>query len=285
MSTRTRDHATEAAATRVRSRDGTEIAYWATGEGPPLVLVHGTTADHTRWRPLLPYLEPHATVHAVDRRGRGASGDAERYDVAREFEDVAAVVDAVARRSGAPVALLGHSYGGLCALGAAALSACVRALILYEPALAGAGHDLPRGVVDRIGSRLASRDPEGALELMMREVVRMPDAELTLVRAQPSWRARVAAAHTIPRELRAVTGDVLRDVPLQAIAVPTLLIAGGDSPAYFRRDIDAVAGVLPDARIAVIEGQQHVADVLDPQTFAEHVLQFLASCGRPKSAA
>src|SRR4029450_11134152 len=84
----------EATMTRVTSRDGTQIAYWASGEGPPLMVVHGTTADHTRWRPWLPYLEPHATVHALDRRGRGASGDAPDYDVAREFEDVAAVVDA-----------------------------------------------------------------------------------------------------------------------------------------------------------------------------------------------
>jgi pimeloyl-ACP methyl ester carboxylesterase len=75
--------------TRVVSGDGTAIAYWTSGVGPPLVLVHGTTADPTRWRPLLPYLEPHATVHAIDRRGRGASGDAPDYQVTREFEDVA----------------------------------------------------------------------------------------------------------------------------------------------------------------------------------------------------
>ncbi|HEU4397426.1 MAG TPA: alpha/beta fold hydrolase, partial [Actinomycetota bacterium] len=91
---------TEATVTRVVSRDGTEIGYWTSGEGPPLLLVHGTTADHTRWRPLLPYLEPHATVYALDRRGRGTSGDAPDYGVAREFEDVAAVVDAVAEASG-----------------------------------------------------------------------------------------------------------------------------------------------------------------------------------------
>ena len=89
--------------TRAVSADGTEIAYWSSGEGPPLVLVHGATADHNRWRPLLPYLEPRRTVLAVDRRGRGESGDAPDYHIAREFEDVAAVVDAVAEASGAAV--------------------------------------------------------------------------------------------------------------------------------------------------------------------------------------
>lgn len=60
---------------RVTSRDGTEIASWTGGTGVPLVLVHGTASLHATWDRLRPSLEPRATVHAVDRRGRGASGD------------------------------------------------------------------------------------------------------------------------------------------------------------------------------------------------------------------
>jgi 2-polyprenyl-6-methoxyphenol hydroxylase-like FAD-dependent oxidoreductase len=70
--------------TSVVSRDGTQIAYWTSGCGPPLVLVQGAPADHTRWRPLLPYLEPHVTVHALDRRGRGASTDTPAYRLERD---------------------------------------------------------------------------------------------------------------------------------------------------------------------------------------------------------
>src|SRR5690349_18162579 len=98
-----------------RSKDGTSIAFTRSGSGPPLVLVHGTTADHTRWAPILPELETRFTVHAVDRRGRGGSGDGPRYALDREFDDIAAVVDAI----GAPVMLLGHSYGAICSLEAA----------------------------------------------------------------------------------------------------------------------------------------------------------------------
>src|SRR4029450_3365696 len=76
----------EATMTRGTSRDATQIPYWASGEGPPLMVVHGATADHTRWRPLLPYLEPHATVHALDRRGRGAGGGAPHTRPARAVE-------------------------------------------------------------------------------------------------------------------------------------------------------------------------------------------------------
>jgi pimeloyl-ACP methyl ester carboxylesterase len=77
----------------VTSKDGTTVAYWRSGQGPPLVLVHGTTADHSRWAPVLPEFEEHSFVCAIDRRGRGGSSDSDDYAIEREFEDVAAVVD------------------------------------------------------------------------------------------------------------------------------------------------------------------------------------------------
>jgi Alpha/beta hydrolase family len=88
------------------------IACWRSGQGQPLVAVHATTADHSTWNPLLPALTAHFTVYAMDRRGRGGSGDGSTYAIEREFEDVAAVVDSI----GGPVNLLGHSYGALCSL-------------------------------------------------------------------------------------------------------------------------------------------------------------------------
>ena len=77
------------------SNDGTPIAYRRSGEGPPLVLVHGAAADHGRWRPVLPAFEERFTVYATDRRGRGGSGDGDDYAIEREFEDVAAVVKSI----------------------------------------------------------------------------------------------------------------------------------------------------------------------------------------------
>jgi pimeloyl-ACP methyl ester carboxylesterase len=269
--------ASEAAVARVVSRDGTEIACWTSGEGPPLVLVHGTTADHTRWRPLLPHLEPYATVHAIDRRGRGASGDAPEYHVTREFEDVAAVVDAVAEAAGSAVDVLGHSFGGLCAFGGAALTANVRRLVLYEgwpspnPDLLA----LPPGVEERLDALLAEGDREAALETFFREVVRMPDEELVVYRALPAWQARITAAHTITRESRAEQAARLDPEQAATLTVPVLLLVGGDSPDVLTAGVDAVAAALPDVRIVVLDGQQHIAIDLVPEAFAEHVLAFL----------
>jgi pimeloyl-ACP methyl ester carboxylesterase len=267
----------EATPTRVTSRDGTAIACWTSGQGPPLVVVHGASADHTRWRPLLPYLEPHATVHALDRRGRGASGDAPVYDLAREFEDVVAVVDAAAEASGTPVDLYGHSFGGLCAFGGATLTANIGRLVLYEgwPPVDPGARGLPPGVGERLDALLAEGDRDAVVETLFREVVRMPEAELTALRAQPAWPARVAAAHTIARELRAIPQVPFDPARAAGIAVPTLLLTGSDSRDPFAADIGAVAAALPDARVEVLDGHQHVADILAPDLFAHHVVAFL----------
>src|SRR5258708_25071707 len=87
---------TSGASTSVASKDSTRVAYWQTGKGPPLVLVHGTAADHTRWAPILTKLQERFTVFAMDRRGRGGSGDAADYGLEREVDGIAAGVDTVA---------------------------------------------------------------------------------------------------------------------------------------------------------------------------------------------
>ena len=267
----------EATLTRVQSRDGTDIAYWSSGQGPPLVLVHGAVADHTRWRPLLPYLEPHATVHAMDRRGRGGSGDGPGYALEREFEDVAVVVDAISEASGSKVDVYGHSYGGECAFGAALLTTNVRSLLLYEgwPPVMPEKLKFPTGVEERLDALVVSGEREAALELFWREVVKVSEEELQAIRAQLTWPSRLATVHTITREFRAFFNDTFDPRRAARVAVPVLLLAGTDTPEELRDDPETVAAALPDARIALLHGQQHIADVLAPELFAERMFEFL----------
>src|SRR5918994_2127863 len=155
----------------VFSKDGTTIAYWQSGEGPPLVLVHGTTADHGRWTPVMPAFERRFTVCAIDRRGRGGSGDPDDYTIGREFEDVAAVVDSL----GEPAFLLGHSYGALCALEAALLTRNVRKLVLYEPPMDVTGDGItPPEVLDRLEAMLEAGGRDGGGANMLRGVAGGP---------------------------------------------------------------------------------------------------------------
>ena len=261
----------------VASKDGTPIAYWTSGNGPPLVLVHGTPADHTRWRPLLPYLESHTTVHAMDRRGRGCSGDGEEYTLEREYEDVAAVVDAVAEASGSAVAVYGHSHGGICAFGGATLTSNIRKLVLYEgwPVPNPEVYALPAEVEQRMDALLAEGARDAVVETLFRHFELMSEEDLAAFRAAPSWPGRVAAAHTITRELRSEGRATLDPQSAAKITMPVLLLVGEQSSDPAKAQVEVVAAALPDARIEVLEGQEHVADVLVPAGFAEQLMAFL----------
>lgn len=263
--------------TSVVSRDGTEIANWTSGDGPPLVLVHGSPADHTRWRPLVPYLERQVTVHAIDRRGRGASGDAPEYRLEREYEDVAAVADAIAATFGQRVDVYGHSHGGIVAFGAATLTANIRRLVLYEgwPVPDPSIYALPADVLRRMDKMLAAGDRDGVVEALFRSVEEMSDEDMAVLRSAPSWPGRVAAAHTVPREVVGETQARLEAEQAAKINLPVLLLTGEKSTDPAKAAVGAVAAALPDVRLLVLAGQQHVADILDPETFATYLLDFL----------
>jgi pimeloyl-ACP methyl ester carboxylesterase len=268
---------TDATLTRVASPDGTEIAVFVSGQGRPLVVLPGTTSDHTTWRFVLPLLEPHVTVHAVDRRGRGSSGDCAPYSLAREYADAAAVVDAAAEATGGPVDLLGHSYGGNVAFGAATLTANVRKLVLYEgwPVPDVAHRTYAPELLRHLDSLLARGRPEEMLEAFYRDVVLMSPEEISGIKAAPTWPARVAAAPTVPRELRAFGMQAFEPELAARIPVPVLLLVGGNSPEEIKADPDVVAAALPNATIRVLDGQMHMAHLTAPETFAAEVLSFL----------
>jgi pimeloyl-ACP methyl ester carboxylesterase len=255
----------------VKSADGTTIACWRSGEGPPLVLVHGTAADHSRWMPVLPAFEERFAVCAVDRRGRGGSGDAEGYAIEREFEDVAAAVDSL----GGPVNVLGHSYGALVALEAALLTENVRKLVLYDPGIEVAGEEIyAPEVIGRLEALLEAGDRDGVVATTMREVAGLPPETVEYMRSQPVWQARVAAAHTIPRELRAVKAYGFDPGRFGDLGVPTLVLSGGESPAALGKAAEAVDEALPDSLAFVMSGQGHAAMDTGTDLFTTEVLRF-----------
>jgi pimeloyl-ACP methyl ester carboxylesterase len=260
----------------IASRDGTPIAVFTSGDGPPLILVHGTTGDHTTFRVVGPMLGAWRTVRAIDRRGRGASGDTLPYAIEREFEDVAAVADALAAGAGRAVDVVGHSYGGRSALGAALLTDSIGRVVSYEgaPTPAGASYH-PAGIEARLRERLAAGDRDGALAAFMTEVVGMSAADLAAYRTEPVWPARAAAAGTILRELEAETDPTASLDRLAAVRQPVLQILGGSSLPVFRTATEALDSRLHDGRIVVIEGARHAAHHTHPDTFVRAVHDFL----------
>jgi pimeloyl-ACP methyl ester carboxylesterase len=252
----------------VRSKDGVAISSHKSGEGSPLVLVHGAVADHTRWSPIIPQLKQGFTVYAMDRRGRGSSGDAGIYSIEREFEDIAAVVDAIDQ----PVNLLGHSFGALCALEAALLTDNIKMLILYEPPPPALKGTLPTEVAGKMQELLDSGDRGGVVSTFLLNVAKIPRNELDVLRSLPAWQGRVAAAHTILREITQQEAlPPFKPDRFKNLNIPILLMLGGESHPLYADFIKQLDATLPNSRIVVMPGQQHVAMNTAPDLFVAEV--------------
>jgi pimeloyl-ACP methyl ester carboxylesterase len=256
---------------RVPSRDGTLIALECEGSGPTLILVHGGVGDRTRWTPMLPLLSSRLTACAMDRRGRGESGDSPPYSLTKEAEDVAAVADS---RAG-EVFVLGHSYGGVSALEATFLTRRIGKLILYEPPLQDpVTHNL--AVADKIERLIQAGQPEEAVVTFQREVGQQSPSEIAAMKSRPSWPGLVATIHSHPRQMRALAGYRFDPQRMKRVTMPTLLLIGGENAnPHIRKAISSLQTSLPKATLAVLDGQQHNAMDSARELLAEKVIAFL----------
>jgi pimeloyl-ACP methyl ester carboxylesterase len=258
----------------VISRDGTSLACWRTGDGAPLLLVHGGLCDHLSWYFTVPLLAAHFTVWTYDRRGRGDSGDTRPHSPQREADDIEAVLAA----AGEPAHLLGHSAGGIAALHTALRTNTLRSLLLYEPPYIATGvRNKPApAILEEMERLLAAGDADAALAIAMRETVDMGDAEIDSLRLSPGWEHLRAAARAIPCDW-ALWNDQPPPASLAAIATPTLALRGSKSPAWLRAATEAVAVALPHAQLVTMEGEGHSAMVTSAERFAGEVLRFTSS--------
>src|SRR5262249_31559341 len=89
------------------------------GSGPPLLFLHGVTANSFTWLPVMELLQDSYIVTAVDQRGHGRSGlpRDHRFDAAAYARDTAEVAAGLGH---GPVVVVGHSLGARNAIAAAA---------------------------------------------------------------------------------------------------------------------------------------------------------------------
>lgn len=250
--------------------DGTPIATVDAGTGAPVVLVAGSSYDAAACGGVVALLQDRFACFAMDRRGRGASGDGPAFSIEAEIEDVKAVVDAV----GEPVTLFGHSYGSLCALGATLLGADVARLVLYEPPLMLDG-PVPDAVLDEADAALAEDDPRAALLILLRDVVRISDDELAFVGALPDEFFETFAPTAI-REIGAVSDRDPDPARYASVSVPTRFLLGTESPSHIVNATDALVAALPRTEVVTLEGQGHNAILSAPNLVADAIAGF---CG------
>ena len=257
----------------VTSADGTSIGLLTAGTGPGLLLVHGGMGRLERWEPLWGLLTAHWQVTAMDRRGRGSSGDAEPYELSQEYDDVAAVAASLADRDGSPADVFGHSYGALCALGAAAGGAPFRRIALYEPPGPQAA---PREWRERASALVAAGRPGRAMVSFLTEVIGLTRTQIDELRNTPGAQDVLPiVSATMPRE-----GEALASADLPALArvvtAPVLLLLGEASPAWAADITHALSATLPHATLAVLPGVGHEAIDTDPGLLCRQLYRFLA---------
>lgn len=235
------------------SPDGVRLAVERTGSGPPLVLVGGAGGDRRAWGAVVPFLGDEFTVYALDRRGRGGSGDRAGSEVADEVADV--VATAVAAGGDAVVA--GHSSGALLALRAAAVRPdVVRRVVAYEPPSV-----VTAGVAQRLRALVDAGDLDGALTSFRTEAVGMPADVVASMRKTPQWQEDLTLAHTTAYDAAIV------EAGLPEVSVPARFVLGGASPARMADGVRHYAARL-GAQVRVLDGQQHFAQRTAPRELA-----------------
>jgi pimeloyl-ACP methyl ester carboxylesterase len=254
----------------VTSTDGATITYERSGSGPPLVLVHGALSNGlVSWFAIRPLLEQKFTIYAMDRRGRRGTPETEGRSVEIEAQDVAAVVEAV----GEPVFLLGHSYGGVCALGAATLAPRnVRKLIVYEPPLPTA---MPDALLRALEDDAARNDWDAFVYRFLKDQIRVPQAELDGMRQTPFFQPLVEDAPAALADFRALSRYLFQPEMHASLAMPVLILVGGATQNPEAYMTEALASVLPAATVTELPGQAHIGHILDPANTADKITTFL----------
>ena len=270
----------------VTSKDGTTIVYDQTGDGPPLILVDGALNSRGFGLngPLAAVLADRFTVVTYDRRGRGDSGDTLPYAAQREIEDLEAVIDA----SGGPAYVYGISSGaGLALETACAVPAKVARLALYEAPFVvdDSRPPVPADAIAQITDLLARGRRGAAVRLFLREYSQVPAAFVALMPLMPAWGKLKAVAHTLPYDLTIMDGGQ-QGQPLPpgrwaTLTAPTLVIAGGKSPAWLQNAARALARALPCASHHTLPGQTHI---VKPQPLAPVLADFFTTTGSTRPA-
>ena len=244
--------------------DGTTHRCWrrADGDGPPVVLVHGTMDRSSSFGRVAKAMEGFRVVR-YDRRGYAHSLELGPPDsFAQQVDDLLEVIDSEA--GGRPALVFGHSYGGTIALAAAATHpGTISGVGVYECPLPW----LDWWPQDSAGARAVAEaaDPEAAGERFMRRMV----GDRRWERLPPSTReARRAEGATLVAEIAQLRPP--HDVPfdLADVRVPVVASHGTAGVSHHERAAKEVAVRVPDAVLEVVDGAGHGVHLTHPAAVA-----------------
>ncbi len=242
---------------RVRSTDGTTIAFDRYGDGRPVILVGGAYNDRSTVAGVAEAISSDGLgAVTYDRRGRGASTNNDTaFESERELEDLAALIETL----GGAVDVFGHSSGAVLALEAAMQGLPIERLAVYEPPYVVDGmRPLPPDDLDERLTALVRDDRrDDAVVLFSTEAVGLPPAVVDGMRAAPVWGRLTGLAHTLPYDTAIHHGYTLPAVRLAELCLPLLVLDGSESSPWLRATARALADSVPEARRLTLDGEDH----------------------------
>ncbi len=258
----------------VRAPDGTRLSYRRLGDGPSLVVCNGSFSMADEWLRFAEHLALAHTVYLYDRRGRGLSPSAAGFAVDAEVDDLAEIVEL----AGPETAVLGHSFGGGCALSLAARGRLSGQLILYEPRHSMQG-PVSRGFIPAIEQLVAAGDKHAAVEFVLSHVVRLPAEAIAAFRQSPQWMLMCQTVDAFPNELRLLDSLTWRPEDFAGVTTAPILLVGEKSPVppnELSREA-VLRPLLPAIRTIILPGQGHFAYVAEPTLLADIITHCLRS--------
>lgn len=278
--------------------NGTSLAYHESGDGSPVILVHGSASDIRTW---VHQIDPLSVSHRVIAYSR-------RY--ARPNEDIADGVDdqmmphvedlnALQRVTDAdPAHLIGHSWGGfVCLMAAIHHPKSVRSLILLEPPVVPLFVSIPptpgelialmlkrpstaKAIIslgrsfDEAKNAFERGDDEQGMELFGRAVLGDQWFE------RMSQERREQSFDNVKAERAKFLGagfPPVSEEQVRKITIPTLLVGSEHGPAAFQKILDRLEELMPNAHRVTIPNASHIMHEDNPPEFNENVLEFLAA--------
>lgn len=272
-----------------------EIDYHESGQGTPVVLVHGSVSDHRVWAAQHDVFAEHFRVIAYSRRYHWPNvpiADGADYAMLEQVDDLRGVIESL---NAAPAHLVGHSYGGfLCLLLAIRSPELVRTLTLAEPPVLPLfasnppkPHELLKLLFTRpstaaavikfgatgIGPATAAfqhGDVDKGVDLFGRAVLGHETFE-----SMSADRMDQVRANVIPAEFLGSGFAPLTPQEVSGVHAPTLLLHAEKSPGIFRHFTDRLEELMPNAERVAINGASHNMPETNAPAFNDAVLKFL----------
>ena len=257
------------------------------GVGPGVICLHSNASNSSQWRGLMDILSPNFHVLSPDSYGAGKSADWASDSVIR-LMDEAEFVEPIFATAGAPLFIVGHSYGAAIALIVAMTNPQrVRALALYEPTLFSLidaespppnGADGIRFAVNASSVALDEGNPGDAakhfIDYWMGPSSWDNTPEARKVHITESIRNVRRWGYALLSELTPL--DVFR-----TLDIPVLYMMGKQSPHSALEVARLLTGVLPNVEVVEFDGLGHMGPITHPQQVNEVIARFLASKAHP----